>query len=90
MCDAAKYKVAAGAILIPLYPTLFHAICVAHFLPGCAIKVKSHFENVDQLIAKVNQEQLKIRPDKPNLLLLVARLSLLLCRGEVGWLPYIV
>jgi len=45
--------VAVGAILKSLYPKLFHVTCIAHLLHNCAMKVKSHFEDVDQLIAEV-------------------------------------
>ena len=50
--------------------------CAAHLLYNCAIKVKSHFEDVDQLIAMVKSATVKNKPDKPNFLLLVARFSL--------------
>ena len=48
------------------------------------MKVKSHLENVDQLIAKVKSATVKTTPDKPNSLQLVARLSLLLQHGKAG------
>ena len=41
------------AILKSLYPKVFHVTCIAYLLHNCAIKVKSHFEDVDQLIVKV-------------------------------------
>ena len=48
------YTVDAGAILTSLYPELFYYTnCEAHILHNCAMKVISHFEDVDQLIAKV-------------------------------------
>ena len=53
LSDAAKYMIAAGITLKSLYPKLFHVMCVAHLLHNCAMKIKSHFENVDQVIAKV-------------------------------------
>ena len=53
LSDAAKYMIAAGITLKSLYPKLFYVTCVAHLLHNCAIKIKSHFEDVDQLIAKV-------------------------------------
>ena len=59
MFDAAKYMVAAGAILKSLYSKLLHVTCVAHLLHNCAMKVKSHFEDVDQLIAKVKSTTVK-------------------------------
>ena len=51
--------VAAGAILKFLYPKLFHVTFVAHFLHNCAMKVKSHFEDTDELIAKVKSATVK-------------------------------
>ena len=53
LSDAAKYIIADGRILKSLYPKLFHVTCIAHLLHNCAMKIKSHFEDVDQLIAKV-------------------------------------
>ena len=59
LSDAAKYMIAAGITLKFLYPKLFHVTCVAHLLHNCAMKIKSHFEDVDQLIAKVNAVTIK-------------------------------
>ena len=50
---AAKYMIAAGITLKSLYPKLFHVTCVAHLLHNCSMKIKSHFEDVDQLIANI-------------------------------------
>ena len=44
---------AAGAILKSLYTKLFHVSCVAHLLHNCALKVKSHFEDANILVAQV-------------------------------------
>ena len=49
---AAEYMVDAGATLKFLYPRLFYRICVAHILLNCTMKVKPHFEDIDQQIAK--------------------------------------
>ena len=59
LCDAAKYTIAAGITLKSLYPKLFHVTCVANLLHNCAMKIKSHFEDVDQLIAKVKAVTIK-------------------------------
>ena len=59
LSDAAKYMSAAGITLKSLYPKLFHVTCVAHLLSKCAMKIKSHFEDVDQLIAKVKAATIK-------------------------------
>jgi len=72
---------AAGAILKSMYPKLFHVICIAHLLYNCAMKIRSHFEDVDQLIAKGLLVTVK---NKSRPLLLVARLSLFLQDGEAG------
>ena len=57
--DTAKYMIAAGITLKSLYPKLFHVTYVAHLLHSCAMKIKSHFEDVDQLIAKVKAVTIK-------------------------------
>ena len=59
LSDAAKYMIAAGITLKSLYPQLFHVTCVAHLLHNCAMKIKSHFEDVHQLIAKVKAVKIK-------------------------------
>ena len=51
--------IAAGITLKSLYPKLFHVTCVAHLLHHCAMKIKSHFEDADQLIAKVKAVTIK-------------------------------
>ena len=51
--------IAAGTTLKPLYRKLFHVTCIAHLLHNCAMKIKSHFEDVDQLIAKVKAVTIK-------------------------------
>ena len=64
LSDAGKYMIAAGITIKSLYPKLFHVTCVAHLLRNCAMKIKSHFEDVDQLIAKVVKIKNKTRPTK--------------------------
>ena len=59
LSDAAKYMIAAGTTLKSLYPKLFHVTCVAHLLHNRGLKIKSHFEDVDQLIAKVKAVTIK-------------------------------
>ena len=59
LSDVAKYMIAAGITLKSLYPMQFHVTCIAHLLHNCAMKIKSHFEDVDQLIAKVKAVTIK-------------------------------
>ena len=59
LSDAVKYMIGAGITLKSLYLKLFHVTCVAHLLHNCAMKTKSHFENVDQLIAKIRAVTIK-------------------------------
>ena len=58
--------IAAGVTPKSLYPKLFQLTCVEHLLHNCATKIKSHFEDVDQLIAKVKAVTIenKTRPAK--------------------------
>ena len=59
LSDAAKYMIAAGITLKSWYPELFHVTCVAHLLHNCAMKIKSHFEDVDRLLAKIKAIKIK-------------------------------
>ena len=59
LSNAAKCMIAAGVTLKSLYPKLFHVTCVAHLLHNCAMKIKSNFEDVAQLIAKVKAVTIK-------------------------------
>ena len=61
LSDAAKYMIATGVTLNSLHPKLFHVTCVAHLLHNCAMKIKSHFEDVDQLIAKIKAVTIKTK-----------------------------
>ena len=51
--------IAASIPLKSLYPKLFNVTCVAHLLLNCAMKIKSHFKDVNQLIAKVKTVTIK-------------------------------
>ena len=76
--------IAAGITLKSLYPKLFHVTGVAHLLHSCAMKIKSRFEDVDQLIAKVKAVTIKNKTRQAKFLLLVTHLSLFLQDGEAG------
>ena len=85
LSDAAKYMIAAGITLKSQYPKLFHVTSVAHLMHNCAMKIKSHFEDVYQLIAKVKAITIKNKTRQAqNSLLLVTNLSLFLQDGEAG------
>ena len=51
--------IAAGITLKSLYPKLFPVTYEAHLLHNCAMKIKSHFKDVDQLIAKIKAVTIK-------------------------------
>ena len=59
--------IAAGITLKSLCPKLIHATCVAHLLHNCAMKIKSHIEDVDQLIAKVKAVTIKTKTRQAKL-----------------------
>ena len=59
LSDATKCMTAAGITPKSLYPKLFHVTCVAHLLHYCAMKIKSLFKDVYQLIAKVKAVTIK-------------------------------
>ena len=85
LSDAAKYMITADITLKYLYPKLFHLSCVAHLLHNCAMKIKSDFEDVDQLIAKVKAVTIKNKTRQAKFsVILVTHLNLLLQDGEAG------
>ena len=51
LSDAARYMSLAGKTLKELYPFLMHVTCVAHLLHNCAMRVRAHFKNIDEIIA---------------------------------------
>lgn len=57
--DAAAYNNAAAKILENLYPKLHHVTCFAHLIHNAAMKIKSNFQNVDNLIACVQASIVK-------------------------------
>ena len=59
LSDAANYMTASSAALKLLYPNLFHVTCIAHLLHNCVEKVHSHFQDVDNLIARVKASTVK-------------------------------
>ena len=59
LSDVAKYMIAIGITLKSWYPKLFHVTCLAYLFLNCAMKIKSHFEDVDQVIAKVKAVTIK-------------------------------
>ena len=66
--DAAKYIIAAGKTPKSLHPKLFRVTCVAHLLHNCDMKIKCHFKDVDQLIAKVKAITIKNKTRQEKLL----------------------
>ena len=57
--DVANYMTASSATMKLLYPNLFHVTCIAHRLHSCAEKVRSHFQDIDILTARVKASTVK-------------------------------
>ena len=53
LTDAARYMSLAGKTSKKLYPSLMHVTCVAHLLHNCAMRVRAHFKNIDEIIATI-------------------------------------
>ena len=62
--DAASYMLKAGETLKVLYPDCFHVTCFSHLLHNCAMRVKSHYPDVDNLIASTKALTIKNRSRK--------------------------
>ena len=59
LSDAAPHMLSAGKMLHRLFPKLFHVTCTAHLIHNCAMKVRSHYSEVDQLIGSINNAIVK-------------------------------
>ena len=59
LTDAARYMSLAGKTLKELYPSLMHVTCVAHLLHNCAMRVRAHFKNIDEIIATIKAATIK-------------------------------
>ena len=53
LTDAARYMSLAGKTLKDLYPSLMHVTCVAQLPHNCAMRVRAHFKNIDEIIAMI-------------------------------------
>ena len=60
LTDAARYMSLAGKTLKELHLSLMHVTCVAHLLHNCAMRVRAHFKNIDEIIATtINKDRKK-------------------------------
>ena len=66
LTDAARYMSLAGKTLKELYPSLMHVICVAHLLHNCAMRVRAHFKNIDEIIATIKAATIKNKDGKKD------------------------
>ena len=48
-----------GKTLKELYPSLMHVTCVAPFLHNCAMRVRAHFKNINEIIATIKAATIK-------------------------------
>ena len=58
----------AGNTLKELYPSLMHVTCVAHLLGlhNCAMRVRAHFKNIDEVIATIKAATIKNKDRKKD------------------------
>ena len=66
LTDAARYMSLAGKTLKELYPSLMHVTCVAHLLHNCAMRVRTHFKNIDVIIATIKAATIKNKDRKKD------------------------
>ena len=64
--DAARYISLAGKTLKELYSSLMHVTCVAHLLHNCAMRVRAHFKNIDEIIATIKAATIKNQDRKKD------------------------
>ena len=66
LTDAARYMSLAEKTLKELYPSLMHVTCVAHLLHNCAMRVRAHFKNIDEIIATIKAATIKNKDRKKD------------------------
>lgn len=59
LSDGASYMTASTTALKVMFPNLFHVTCTAHLLHNCAERVRAHFKDVDEVIARVKATTVK-------------------------------
>ena len=66
LTDGARYMSLAGKTLKELYPSLMHVTCVAHLLHNCAMRVRAHFKNIDEIIATIKAPTIQNKDRKKD------------------------
>ena len=66
LTDAARYMSLAGKTLKESYPSLMHVTCVAHLLHNCAMRVRAHLKNIDEVIATIKAATIKNKDRKKD------------------------
>ena len=59
LTDAARYMSLAGKTLKELYLSLMHVTCVAQLLHNCAMRVRAHLKNIEEMIATIKAAAIK-------------------------------
>ena len=59
LTDAARCIFLAGKTLKELYPSLMHINYVVHLQSNCAMRVRAHFKNIDEVIATIKNNNSK-------------------------------
>ena len=56
----------AEKTLKELYPSLMHVTCVVHLLHNCAVRVRAHFKNIDEVTATIKATIIKNKDRKKD------------------------
>ena len=57
--DAARYMTKSTDTLKILFPNVLHITCVLHLLHNCALKIKSVYPSIDNLISSLKAATVK-------------------------------
>ena len=66
LTEDTRYISLAGKTLKELYPCLMHVTCVAHLLHNCAMRVRAHLKNIDEIIATIRAATIKNKDRKKD------------------------
>ena len=66
LTDASRYMYSAGKTLKELYPSFMLVTSVAHLLQNCAMRVRAHLKNIDEVIATIKAAIIKNKDRKKD------------------------
>ena len=75
--DTARYMSLAGKVLKELYLNLMHVTCIAHLIQNYAMRARTFFKNIDDVVATIKAAIIKKTKSSTNLFAVERSFSML-------------